>query len=52
LKETKAFYKLSDKKANEVFQMHQDHGQKYYYAIEMYAGYVYKQLELEKYNKE
>ncbi|CAM9112895.1 YaaA family protein [Mycoplasma marinum] len=52
LKEHKELYKLSDKKTQEVYDMHQTHGQKLYYAIEMYAGQVFKQLKLEEYDKE
>lgn len=52
LKETKKIYKLSDKKAEEVFKLHQDHGQKLYYAIEIYGGEVFKQLDLSNIDKE
>ncbi len=50
--ETKDLYKLSDKKAKEVWEMHQNHGQKLFYAIEMYHGNVFKQLKLDQYDKE
>ncbi len=52
LEEHKQLYGLSDKKTQEVYEMHQNHGKKLYYAIEMYSGHVFKQLKLEEYDKE
>lgn len=52
LEETKAMYSLSDKKAKEVWQMHQEHGKKLYYAIEMFSGQVFKELKLDEYDKD
>ena len=52
LEETKDVYKLSDKKAKEVFEMHKAHGQELFYAIEMYAGQVFKELNLDEYDKD
>lgn len=52
LEKTKELYHLSDVKAKAVFQMHQEHGQKVYNAIELFGGLVYQQLQLEKYNKD
>ena len=49
---TKEVYKLSDKMTKDVYEMHQAHGQKLYYAIEMYGGEVFKQLKLDEYDKE
>lgn len=44
--ETKEIFKLSDKKAHEVFEMHKTHGQKLYYAFDLYDGLFYKQLDI------
>ncbi|NQZ65673.1 MAG: YaaA family protein [Mycoplasmatales bacterium] len=52
LKETKNIYKLSDKKALEVFKMHQNHGKEIYYAIDCFDGTVFKELNIESYDKE
>ena len=52
LEETKTTYKLSDKKAKEVYEMHQAHGQELFYAIDMYAGQVFKELNIDEYDKE
>ena len=52
LEDTKRIYSLSDKKAKEVYEMHLNHGQKLYYAIDMFSGLVFKQLELEEYDKD
>lgn len=51
LEETKKIYKLSDKKANEVYDLHQKHGSSLYYAIELYDGLVFKQLDLTNVDK-
>ena len=52
INKTKEVYKLSDKMTKDVYEMHQAHGQKLYYAIEMYGGEVFKQLKLDEYDKE
>ena len=52
LEETKTTYNLSDKKANEVYTMHQEHGKELYFAIEMYYGQVFRELNLTEYDKE
>ena len=52
LEETKNLYSLSDKKAKEVWQMHQEHGNELFYAIEMFSGQVFKELNLDEYDKE
>ena len=52
LEETKKTYNLSDKKAKEVYEMHQTHGQQLFYAIDMYAGQVFKELNIDEYDKE
>ncbi|NQZ28850.1 MAG: YaaA family protein [Mycoplasmatales bacterium] len=52
LEQHKELYGLSDKKTQEVYDMHQEHGKKLYYAIEMYAGHVYKELKLDEYDKD
>lgn len=49
---TKEMYKLSDNKSKEVFEMHQKHGQEIFYAIECFNGTVFKEIDLEKYDKE
>lgn len=52
IEETKSMYSLSSpKKIEEVYKMHQEHGQKLYYAIEMFNGEVFKQLDLNAYDK-
>ena len=43
--QTKSIYKLSEKKTAEVFKMHKEHGQKLYYAFDLYDGLFYKQLD-------
>lgn len=52
LEETKAMYSISDNKAKEVWKMHQEHGKEIFYAIEMFGGTVFKELELDKYDRE
>ncbi len=52
LEKTKNVYKLSDKKTLEVFNMHQNHGKKLFYAIECFYGTVFKELDLKLYDKE
>ncbi|MCP4337090.1 MAG: YaaA family protein [Mycoplasma sp.] len=52
IEQTQQLYKLSNKKTQEVYKMHQEHGANLYYAIEVYAGQVFKQLDLESYDKE
>ena len=52
LEQTKNIYSLSDKKAEEVFKMHKDHGQKLYKAIDLYSGTLFKELKLSEEDKE
>ncbi len=52
LEQHKELYGLSDKKTQEVYNIHQSHGQQLFYAIEMYSGTVFKQLKLDQYDKE
>ena len=52
LEDTKKIYKLSDKKAKEVYKRNQEHGHNLVYAIELYGGLVFKQLDLKDVDKD
>ena len=52
LEQTKEIYSLSDAMAKKVYDMHQEHGKKLFYAIEMFSGEVFKQLKLDEYDKD
>lgn len=44
INQTKSLYKLSDKKSEEVYNAHQEHGKTLYYAFDLYDGLFYKKL--------
>lgn len=52
LEQTIATYHVSPALGQKIYEMHQTHGQKLYYAIEVFQGLVFKQLKLEQYDKD